>query len=596
MAGTIPVMIANRIGSPGGRLIVALSLCLLAGTAAAQESLQVQLDAPDSVRPLLERHLRILNRADQRLPEERADRVALARRTRREVADLLATEGYFTPEVRLERDGDVLWRLSVVPGQPAKVAAVELRFEGELAGDDARLAERRAALQAAWSLQPGQVFRQAAWDEAKLRLLDGVASRDYAAARLADSRAEVDPETASVRVSVTVDSGPRFFLGPLEVSGLKNLPANLLERFSTLRPGEPFDQERLLGLQNALQNVPQFASVIVDIERDPALAAAVPVRVQVSEAQSRQLGFGAGYSTNNGFRGEVSWRDVNLLGRGWELASGLRLEQLRQSVYSDVFLPPRAGGQRDSVGAAAERSHVEGLTVSTLAVGVARANSRATSRGSIDTRLALRLQQEKRQPDGAEASRRKALTANWSWTRREVDDPLDPRRGDVLQFEIGGGARVLLSDQNFLRLYGRYVRYLPVRERDVMILRAEGGATLASSRDGVPQDFLFRTGGTQTVRGYAYQSLGVREADATVGGRYLAALSAEYVRWFAPKWGAAAFVDMGDAADDRQVFELKSGYGLGARWKSPAGPLALDVAYGHADRRLRLHFGIAIAF
>ncbi|NMG73246.1 autotransporter assembly complex protein TamA [Aromatoleum diolicum] len=589
-------MTAYRIRSLGERLFVALWIGLLAGGVAAQERLQVQLDAPDSVRPLLERHLRILNRVDQRLPEERADRVALARRTRREVAELLATEGYFTPEVTLERDGDVMWRLSVVPGPPAKVSAVELRFAGELAGDSTGQAERRAALQTAWSLPAGQVFRQAAWDEAKLRLLDGVASRDYAAAWLAESRAEVDPDAASVRLSVTVDSGPRFFLGPLEVSGLKNLPPGLLERFNTLRAGEPFDQERLLALQNALQNVPQFASVIVDIERDPALAAAVPVRVQVSEARSRQLGFGVGYSTNNGFRSEVSWRDVNLLGRGWELASGLRLEQLHQTAYADVFLPPAPSGHRDSVGVASERSDIEGLTLTTHAVGVARANSRTTARGKIDTRLALRLQQETRDLDGATATRRKSLTANWSWTRRQVDDVLDPRRGDVLQFEIGGGARALLSDQNFLRLYGRYVHYRPMAERDVLILRAEGGATLASSRDGVPQDFLFRTGGTQTVRGYAYQSLGVHEADATVGGRYLATLSAEYVRWFLPAWGAAAFVDMGDAGDDRKLFEMKKGYGLGARWKSPAGPLALDLAYGQEDRRLRLHFGIAIAF
>ncbi|MCC4119198.1 outer membrane protein assembly factor, partial [Aromatoleum toluclasticum] len=92
--------------------------------------------------------------------------------------------------------------------------------------------------------------------------------------------------------------------------------------------------------QGTLQNEPQYASVVVDVERDPALAAAGPVRVQVSEARSRQLGFVTGYSSNTGFRGEVSWRVVNLFGRGWELASALRVEQLRQSLFADVFLPP----------------------------------------------------------------------------------------------------------------------------------------------------------------------------------------------------------------------------------------------------------------
>ncbi|NMG44863.1 BamA/TamA family outer membrane protein [Aromatoleum toluvorans] len=589
-------MTAYRARAFGEGLLLALCLALLAPVAGAQQPLRVALDAPDSVRPLLERHLRILHRSDQILPEARADRLALARRTRREVADLLATEGYFSPEVRLDREDADDWKLTVVPGTPAKVAAVDVQFDGALGGEGEALAARRAELRKAWALVAGQVFRQSAWDDAKRRLLDEVAARDYAAARIADSRAEVDPESATVRLSVTVDSGPPFFLGPIEVSGLKHLPPDLVQRFSTLQPGRPFNQDELLALQSTLQNVPQLASVVVDVERDPALAAAVPVRVQVTEARSRQLGFGAGYSSNTGFRGEISWRDVNLFGRGWELASALRIEQLRQTVFADVFLPPTGGTHRDSVGAAAERSTVEGLTLSTQAVGVARTNKRSVTGGSIDTRLALRLQQEERKPDGGETTRRKALTLNWSWTRRAVDDALDPRRGDVLQLEIGGGARALLSDQNFVRLYGRYVRYVPMATRDVLILRAEGGATLAKSRDGVPQDFLFRTGGTQTVRGYAYQSLGVREADATVGGRYLATASAEYVHWFRPQWGAAAFVDMGNAADDRDTFELKQGYGVGARWKSPAGPIALDVAWGQADQRLRLHFGIAVAF
>ncbi|WP_169126470.1 autotransporter assembly complex protein TamA [Aromatoleum evansii] len=588
-------MTVRRVRASGARVLAALCLAVLPPLAAAQQPLRVQLAAPESVRPLLERHLRIL-RSDQTLPAERADRVALARRARREATELLATEGYFSPEVKLEREDEGDWKLTVVPGTPAKVVAVDVQFEGALAGEGEALVARRAQLRNAWALAAGQVFRQSAWDDAKRRLLDDVSSRDYAAARIADSRAEVDPDAATVRLAVTVDSGPPFFLGPIEVSGLKHLPPDLVARFSRLQAGRPFNQDELLALQGTLQNVPQFASVVVDIERDPALAAAVPVRVQVSEARSRQLGFGAGYSSNTGFRGEISWRDVNLFGRGWELASALRLEQLRQSLFADVFLPPAPEGHRDSVGAAAERSTVEGLTLTTQAVGVARTNTRALAGGTMDTRVALRLQQEERKLDGGDTTRRKALTLNWAWTRRMVDDALDPRRGDVLQFEIGGGSRALLSDQNFVRLYGRYVRYVPVAARDVLILRAEGGATLAKSRDGVPQDFLFRTGGTQTVRGYTYQSLGVQEADAIVGGRYLAAASAEYVHWFRPQWGVAAFVDAGDAADDRDIFELKKGYGVGARWKSPAGPLALDLAWGQAEQRLRLHFGIAIAF
>lgn len=556
--------------------------------AAAQQQISVSLQAPEAVRPLLERYVRLLGAEPVMLPEADGDRLALVRRSRREISDLLATEGYFNPQIRIDRGAGKDWKVVIEPGARATISEVTLDFEGEIAGagdDGVR------ALREGWRLPVGEPFRQAAWDAAKQQLLDTVSAHRYAAAHIVQSRAEVDPDAATARLSLTLDSGPAFYLGELQVEGLEALPEDLVRRYSTLKPGAPYDRDALLAFQSGLQNTPHFASVVVDIDRDPALAAAVPVRVQVAEAKPKTLGFGGGFSTNTGYRVEASYRDVNLLRRGWELGTGLRLEQRRQSLYADVFLPPE-GQRRDSFGALIDRSNVEGLKIGSEAVGVAR----KTVRGDIETQLALRLQRERVQPDGARASEHNTLTANWTWIRRAVDDLLDPRSGNVMEFQVGGGSSIALSDQNFVRLYGRLVHYRPVGERDVLILRAEGGATLAPSRDGIPQDFLFRTGGAQTVRGYAYQSLGVREGSATVGGRYLGVMSAEYVRWFRPDWGAAVFVDAGDATDDRRNFDLRTGYGVGARWRSPAGPLAMDLAWGQQEQKLRLHFSVAIAF
>lgn len=575
-----------------------LALLLISGvlaaplSTAAQQALDVELEAPEAVRGLLERHMRLLRRSDATMPEAAPDRSAMARRARREIGDLLATEGYFTPTVRIDRSEAGRWVIKVDPGPRTTIAEVTVDFDGEITraaeqGGDEYLARLRAS----WSLPPGAPFRQADWDAAKQQMLDSVSARRYAAVRMVESRAEVDPERATARLRVRLDSGPAFYLGALEVSGLQELPADLVQRYSRLRVGEPYDREALLAFQTGLQNTPHFASVIVDVERDPALAAAVPVRVQVSEARPKRLAFGAGVSSNTGLRAEASYRDVNLLRRGWELSTGLRLEQRRQSAYADVFLPP-SGNHRDSVGALVDRSDLEGLLVHSQAVGIAR----NTVRGNIETQLALRLQHEQLRPEGGESRSSNTLTANWTWVQRAVDDLLDPTRGYVLEFQMGGGAAVAIADRDFVRLYGRAVRYQPVGERDVLILRGEAGATLADSREGIPQDFLFRAGGAQSVRGYAYQSLGVREGDATVGGRYLGTLSAEYVHWFRPQWGAALFVDAGDAADTREDLDFRTGYGVGARWRSPAGPLAVDLAWGHDERRLRLHFGVAIAF
>ncbi len=573
-------------------LLLNAALATASPAKAQLPKLDVQLEAPEEVRDLLKRHVRLLRSDEAVLPEAAADRSAMARRARSEIRQLMATEGYFSPRIRIDRGEAERWVLKVEPGPRTAVDSVSIVFEGEVTsageqGGQAYLEQLRAH----WQLTAGKPFRQGDWDAAKQDLLDAIAARRYAAARIVASRAEIDPEKATASLSITLDSGPAFYLGTLQVSGLQELPPDLVERYSQLEVGEPYDREKLLEFQTGLQNTPHFASVIVDIDRDPARAAAVPVHVQVSEALPKHVGFGVGVSSNTGFRVEASYRDVNLRRRGWELSTGLRLEQRRQSAYADVFLPP-FGRHRDSIGALIDRSDLEGLKLSSQALGVAR----KTVRGNIETQLALRLQHERLEPDGADASSTNTLTANWTWIQRAVDDLLDPTRGYVLEFQLGGGAAIALADRDFVRVYGRAVRYQPVGKRDVFILRGEAGTTLADSREGIPQDFLFRTGGAQSVRGYAYQSLGVKQGAATVGGRFLGTISAEYVRWFDPQWGGAVFVDAGDAADSRDDFDLRTGYGVGARWRSPAGPLAIDLAWGHRERALRLHFGVAIAF
>ncbi|MDP3439051.1 MAG: BamA/TamA family outer membrane protein, partial [Azonexus sp.] len=106
----------------------------------------------------------------------------------------------------------------------------------------------------------------------------------------------------------------------------------------------------------------------------------------------------------------------------------------------------------------------------------------------------------------------------------------------------------------------------------------------------------FRAGGSGSVRGYAYQSLGIKEGNATVGGRYLGILSAEATHWLDESWGIAAFIDAGDAFDDLKTVKAAIGYGLGARWRSPAGPIGVDLAYGQRTSELQLHFSLAIPF
>lgn len=587
--------------NPGGstfpsvwRFLCALLLAGFGAVAAAQQAVtSIAIEAPDAVRELLRKHL-AATRRDMAVADE-ADRLQLIRDTRRETAALLDTEGYFAPtiDVRIERaDGADRLIVEVDPGRRARVEAIDLQFSGDIAGPGEERAERRRLLREAWTLRPGEPFRQQAWDAAKQAVLQRLLAEDYAAAAISSSSAEVDPETGTVDLRVVLDSGPVFTLGALEISGLEKYPPELVQRYNNLSHGERYSQERLLAFQGALQNTPYFSSVTVDVDHDPAHPDLVPVKVQVRESKPKRVSFGIGYSSNTGPRAEVSFRQANFLDRAWLLLSGVRIEQKDQFGYADILLPPGDKDYRNSFGVLAERTDIQNLVTQRAAVGAVRTRSR----GRVETRLSLNYQNELQEPEGEPSTRARALTLNWSWTYRNVNNLLDPRSGYVLNAQIGGAAKALLSDQNFARFYARYQHYFPVAERDMFTVRGEAGYTAAPDTTGIPQEFLFRTGGTQSVRGYAYQSLGVQLGDAVVGGQLLAVVSAEYVHWFDDRWGGAAFYDAGNAWDPGQPLKLYPGYGLGARWRSPAGPLALDVAYGQRDSKIRLEFSVAIAF
>jgi translocation and assembly module TamA len=374
----------------------------------------------------------------------------------------------------------------------------------------------------------------------------------------------------------------------------------VIERLIDLDPGEPYRGDRLLDMQRVLQSTPYFAGVTIEIERDPAKPQRVPVRLTFIERPVADVGLSAGYGTDSGARGEVSLRYRNAFNLGFDMQSALQADKLRQIGYADFYLPagtvaaPFVGtfATKDSVGILGEHTLIEGLDTQRVAV----AGYRQFLKGPFDVRLGLSYQIEEARPEGAEKSLKRALAPNATVTWRFVDDVLDPRKGGVLQVQAAIGSKAFLSDQDFVKAYAQYQHWFTPTPQDQFIVRAELGRTFAPSREGVPEDFLYRAGGTRSVRGYKYQSLGVKEGEATVGGRYLATGTVEYVRWFNPSWGGAAFLDAGDAADTRDTLGANLGYGVGVRFRTPAGPLAFDIAYADRDRKVRAVFSVSVAF
>lgn len=575
-----------------------LCLILLPALSHAQQGYRVEINGAGDQTALLNEHLDISRRSEDALSIEELQR--LIDITPEQIRALLATEGYFSPTIRqsLDRSGSPwLARFDITPGPQTAISAVNITFKGDIASGPHTDDRRMNRLRRRWNLDPGDVFRQAAWNEAKSELLKGLLLRDYPAATITHSEARIDPQNNSAALTIEVDSGPAFTFGELDIQGLQRYSRTMIDTLNPIKPGEPYSQEKLNELQARLEDTGYFRSAFATVEVDPAKPHDVPVRLDLTENQRKRLALGIGFSTDTGARGQVKWLDRNFLQRNWRLESELRIDRETRLLGGDIFLPPITGGWlpmgwQPSFGAHAERTSSGGAIDDRLRTG-----ARITSPNKIDEKAwALTYLGDRQRIGDAFHNHRQALIGSFTYTKRRLDHPLTPRRGYVASIELGVGVRGVINESNLTRVVARTTWLQPLAPRWRAVLRAQVGQVFGGSRLTVPADLLFRAGGDQSVRGYGYNALGVAQNGAVVGGTVTTVVSAEAVYQLTPQWGAAAFMDAGNAADSWSDFKLKRGSGIGARWRSPIGPINIDLAYGHATREPRLHFSVGYAF
>jgi translocation and assembly module TamA len=556
-------------------------------------SFRVTVEAPSPLKETLERDVGLVRW--QRYADMTDDLLDhLAREAIDEVRGMAAAEGFFSAviDVRIDRTKDpVAVTLSVDVGPATHISSVQIAVTGPAATDTPLGTDAIARLRSGWSLPEGVMFRQAAWTIAKERALATLAGSPYAAARIVKSEAAIDPDQRSADLALELASGPAFRFGQFEIAGLHKYDASLVRNFSTITPGEPYSDARLNQYVRRLNASGYFASVQAKIDPETAHPEDATVDISVIEARPKRFEGGIGYSTDVQFRTNANYRDVNFDGNGLQFVADARLETKIQSGSVKFSRPPNASGWIASYFAGAERTDIESLVTRTAAAGTRWHTIEERDEHALSATYYL----DEQQPDGSPNQTANALYAEYERHWRRVDDLIAPTTGWMASVFAGGGVPGV-SSRTFGRLRGRFAAWVPIGANYELNVRAEGGAVIAGGRDGIPSTLLFRTGGSTTVRGYDFDSLGVDQNGAVVPGRYYAVASVDATRWIGDAWGVAAFIDAGNAIDSWSDAHLALGYGIGARVRTPLGPFRLDVAYGRDVQKVRLQFSVGLTF
>ncbi|MCX7276521.1 MAG: BamA/TamA family outer membrane protein [Burkholderiales bacterium] len=561
---------------------------------------------------MLTRHLE-LQRYRSLTDLDATELTRLLQAAERNTRDLLATRGYFAPTVTLTTEdtpqsptAPVEVVLTVDPGEPTRISEVHIAFSGPLA-DDPDSAPMRESIRADWQLHPGDTFTQDGWDDAKTQALRSLTAQRFPTGEIQNSLADIDPDTHQARLEVTLASGPAYRFGAMEVRGLERYDANLVRNLAQLPTGSDYTQAQLLQAQQRLADSGYFDSVFLTLDTtgDPAAA---PVVAQLREAKLQKLVLGVGFSTDSGPRISAEHTHHQLPWIGWRGVSKLSLDHKTQTLGTEFTSHPDERSWRWVTSAQLEREDLSGTVTNSqrLRAGRTQINDH------IDRNIYLQYDQTSTTTDSEPQSTASAISANYAWTQRNFDDIRTPTSGYGVAVELGQGLTLGNDRQPFTRVLNRWLAYFPLSRLlpvdgpsmrlGRLAMRAEGGAVVAKASANVPSTQEFLTGGDTTVRGYSYHSIGIVAADGTVSaGRYMASGSLEWQRPIVyngrtTEWESAVFADAGAVANTIGSLETKVGVGAGVRWRSPVGPVQIDLAYGLATHKMRLHLSVGFSF
>ena len=523
-----------------------------------------------------------LERFEEQLPER--------------VRKALEPFGYYEAEVSIQRQvtapGRYQLEVAVLPGEPVRVTSVEVRLSGP--GENA---SRLQVLLADFPLRVGEVLRQDLYDQAKGTLKARVLDRGYLDADFQVQEIRLHRQERRAEIELDLATGERYHFGKATIHGGDLYPAPFLRRYISFSEGEVFSYPRLGQTQLNLLDSDRFREVIITPQKELTEDFRVPIEIKLVPAARRRLRPGIGYGTDTGARTSLNYRDLNVLHRGHEFAADLSIAERKQSLTANYILPGFKNiDSQTALRSGFVREDLDSYVTRSLFAEIEE--QRGFSGGRTGS-VYLRLLQEN-YIVGEQDDRSRMIIPGIRFRHNLYTDPIRPKKGFRYSLEVRGGHQALGSDTGMLQFLASGNTVIPLPWQLKLLLRAQGGTTLKNEPLAeIPASLRFFAGGDQSVRGYAYQSLGPSDAAGqVVGGEHLAVGSVELEIPFGEDWGVATFFDLGNAFNVLTNIDWAGGVGIGLRRYTVIGPIKIDIArqVGVSDPSYRLHLSVGLGW
>ena len=536
----------------------------------------------------------VIQRSDRSVPEG-TDDPSTAANARTATAD---ADAGGNADARQRGSRSLTVSIRIEPGKPVRVRGWNVGVEGD-AGDERSV---RAALDG-FAPRQGEVLDHSLYEDSKSKVSRTLAGHGYFDADFAAHRVEVTRADYAADIDLRWTSGARYALGEATFTQTPKtiIRDELLQKLVGWTPGEAYDDAELERLRRSLVALDYFGLVEILPQPENAKDKVVPVQVNLTPAPRSIYTAGVNYGTRSGagFSLGVERRYLNT--RGHKALAQIDYANKRKTATVQYRVPAFAwldGWYTASLQAADEQ---------TDSLDTRRLEFVASRSGQFNDHLNL-------------VASMHVLRERWSYftlnrpsldyqyasfyfpsLRAEyidVDNRLTPRRGAGGTLTLRGGKGGTDGDAAFAQLHASAQWFHGFDADSRLIVRGEAGHTFTDELLALPPSLRYYAGGDRSVRGYGWREIGPRIRNSVgesyaLGGANVFTASIEYERYFKGPWGAAVFIDSGSAFDGKTP-DMHTGIGIGLRWRSPVGPVRIDIARGlkSPDSPFTLHLNI----
>ncbi|KGJ93656.1 autotransporter assembly complex protein TamA [Colwellia psychrerythraea] len=577
-------------------------LCLCFTYVAHANNLTVTLDGelPKAVEKNIHSYLGILPKSD-------LERSAFIYSAKENAFKALNSLGYYQADIRVVVEKEP-WELILIIqlNEPTLLDNINVNITGAAQNDPAFI-----ALLHNINIQPGDKLHHGKYETVKSDLLSLALQRGYFDGKLIDSTITIKQDLHEANINISYDSGARYRFGEVNFNDF-DLKPQLLSQLIPFEQGDFYNTYDFHKLQQQLQSTQYFSNVQVlpvATSEGSVNNFTMPIKVTLMPAKSHQFDFGVGYATDTKYRLSAGWRTplINKYGHFQET----KIEYSPKNPTGNfIYSIPLGHPTEDSLQfkITVETDEYPDLTSKFYSAQIGRVLSKEDWNRQIYTRVhqeawVYNLDDVEPNIDWSTKDNVQYIIPGILWSRTiRGGSALDPSSGFRQVYNIEGAHLKAGSDNSFFRVHGRWNYITTLKPKHRLVTRAELGAIYIDRDAELAPSLRFYAGGDQSIRGFAYQSIGStipassdpdNSNEIVVGGTRLMVASIEYQYYLTNKWRMAFFSDGGSVANKGEFNPVYS-FGSGIHYLTPVGAVKFDYAFGFDGEKKtkRIHISL----